>query len=105
MNPDFIVNEQSYPKTSQLESLVAQIKIDYQAICRLWEQFPRDMTDLAAIDPILQRIAWIRSAMDELNRCRCATIEGIHDGMLESIAMDIAAIQDQIRSHLVDSDR
>ena len=56
------------------------------------------MTDIAAIDPILQRIAWIQTAMAELNRYQNENIEGIHGGNLESIALDIAAIQDQIRT-------
>jgi hypothetical protein len=94
------MDEQSDPKTRQLESLITQIKIDYQALCRLWEQFSKNMTDFSAIDPILQRIAWIRTAMEELNRYRNDNIEGILGGNLETIAMDIAAIQDQIRIRL-----
>lgn len=96
----FTMDRRHDPKTRQLESLTTQIKIDYQALCRLWKQFSNNKTDLTAIDPILQRMAWIKTAMDELNRQQNENIEGIHCGELASIAINIAEIRDQIRIHL-----
>ncbi len=71
------------------QSLIQQTKADYLELDRLWDRFQNGKRNIEDGEQILERIAWIRKSINEIEDIDKNDIEGINWGELKKIDENI----------------
>ena len=79
------------------EILISQIKADYKAVQKKWEQVQNQTADIAEIEKILQTIAWVKTGLGELKDLQSGSIETTSWGEINKIEDEMIRIQNKIR--------
>lgn len=79
------------------KNLEKQIRRDYEEVKALWEGVKKGTSDISETEKILERIAWVNSASEELKTLMDGNIEGVYWVELNRIEKDVKSIQRQIR--------
>lgn len=90
-----IYGERTYRVRYQ-QSLIQQIKADYLELNRRWDRFQNGKRNIEDSEQILERIAWIRKSMSEIEDINKNDIEGINWGDMKKIDENIKSMKCKI---------
>ena len=78
-----------------MRSLAEQIKSDYAGLNAVLKM-KSSGEDIVLSDEVLQKISWIRQALERFERLKMMDIEGVFSAQVEAIKKDIRVISELV---------
>jgi hypothetical protein len=77
-------------------SLKNQIKADYNELVRVWKEFQNGQTSIESGERILEKIGWIKTAINEFRDINEGDIEGVSWAEMDTIDRNVQSMESRV---------